>query len=172
MGIGAGSFLASSFAVVQALVSPEEISNAVGFMSIGKLRRVRLLEYPNMLTLHSSGSWDRCLPSNGWNHLPKYRHYQDITHSCRCTGIRYIGSYSGHKQSRVPSTALGYPYKGGSRDCQRHEHCMGPTNRRNGSELHSLILFRGKFTLVLAGIPTNSRLQRKRLYMEGGAPAA
>ena len=46
MGIGAGSFLASSFAVVQALVSPEEISNAVGFMSIGKLRRVRLLEYP------------------------------------------------------------------------------------------------------------------------------
>ena len=37
MGIGAGSYLASSFAVVQALVPPEEISNAVGFMSIGKL---------------------------------------------------------------------------------------------------------------------------------------
>ena len=43
MGIGAGSFLASSFAVVQALVPTEEISNAVGFMSIGKLRQVLVL---------------------------------------------------------------------------------------------------------------------------------
>ena len=36
MGIGAGTYLASSFAVVQALVSVEDLSNAVGFMSIGQ----------------------------------------------------------------------------------------------------------------------------------------
>lgn len=41
MGIGAGTFLASSFAVVQALVPPEETSNAIGFMSIGKPRCTR-----------------------------------------------------------------------------------------------------------------------------------
>lgn len=35
MGIGAGSYLAASFAVVQALVGPKEVSGAVSFMSVG-----------------------------------------------------------------------------------------------------------------------------------------
>lgn len=36
MGVGAGTYLASSFAVVQALVSVDDLSNAVGFMSVGQ----------------------------------------------------------------------------------------------------------------------------------------
>ncbi|KAI9785099.1 MAG: hypothetical protein M1816_000510 [Peltula sp. TS41687] len=36
MGIGAGCFVGASFAVVQALVAPEEIINAVGFMSVAQ----------------------------------------------------------------------------------------------------------------------------------------
>jgi len=36
MGVGAGTYLASSFAVVQALVPVHDLSNAVGFMSVGQ----------------------------------------------------------------------------------------------------------------------------------------
>ncbi|CAG8975977.1 hypothetical protein HYALB_00012312 [Hymenoscyphus albidus] len=36
MGVGAGTFLASSFAVVQALVPVHDLSNAVGFMSVAQ----------------------------------------------------------------------------------------------------------------------------------------
>lgn len=64
MGIGAGSYLAASFAVVQALVTPEEVSNAVGFMSVGKLHSNQLLNneisYPDAMqhrTLGLSSSW-------------------------------------------------------------------------------------------------------------------
>ena len=81
MGIGAGSFLASSFAVVQALVPPEEISNAVGFMSIGMLFIYAFCFGLIALTLCSSGPWDRGVPSNGWHHISEYSHQQDNTHS-------------------------------------------------------------------------------------------
>lgn len=36
MGVGAGTYLASSFAVVQALVPVDDLSNAVGFMSVAQ----------------------------------------------------------------------------------------------------------------------------------------
>lgn len=36
LGVGTGSFLQAGFSIGQALVSPSEIPNAVGFMSVGK----------------------------------------------------------------------------------------------------------------------------------------
>lgn len=36
VGIGAGCYLAASFAVGPALVAPEEVNNVVGFLSVGK----------------------------------------------------------------------------------------------------------------------------------------
>lgn len=36
MGAGAGSFLQAGYGVSQALVSPEEVTDAVGFMSFGE----------------------------------------------------------------------------------------------------------------------------------------
>lgn len=36
LGVGTGSFLQAGFSIAQALVAPEEIANAVGFMSVGK----------------------------------------------------------------------------------------------------------------------------------------
>ncbi len=35
IGMGVGSFITAGFAVVQALVPPADVNNAVGFMSIG-----------------------------------------------------------------------------------------------------------------------------------------
>lgn len=37
MGLGAGLYLAASFAVVQALVGAKEVASAVSFMSVGLL---------------------------------------------------------------------------------------------------------------------------------------
>lgn len=36
IGMGVGSSITAGFAVVQAMVEPNQVNNAVGFMSIGK----------------------------------------------------------------------------------------------------------------------------------------
>lgn len=43
LGIGAGSYLAASFAVATALVTLEEVNNVVGFLSVGN--RVEAFSY-------------------------------------------------------------------------------------------------------------------------------
>ena len=48
MGAGAGSFLQAGYGVTQALVSPEEIADAVGFMSLGKSSSNEAIGYRNV----------------------------------------------------------------------------------------------------------------------------
>ena len=58
MGVGVGLFLQAGFSVIQALLTPDQIPHAIGFMSLGKQSIIESRE-SKKLTPQRSIAWDR-----------------------------------------------------------------------------------------------------------------